>query len=296
MAKYQESQIRKLDLTGPERRLGSAVRALGRISESFAKAAKRSLPFLGRQKRRLLAGDVTLGAALRREDDSPGPTFRVLLESQEANSWAMVRLDTGALAVVLDGALGSTQLEAALPLEELFGKELSSAQRALIGRVAQSVAEDFAAAVKHACAMSLTVSSAEALRAGEVLDLPKDAICASCTFEGGTIPAHVELYIGAEALEAAVHDNETVELSAGDPRMALAIRGVTVPVVAELGRLDLSLARVLSLNVGETLRLESAVDEPVTLRVSGVAKFDVVPVVSRGQLAVQIKDRLRGDP
>jgi flagellar motor switch protein FliM len=48
---------------------------------------------------------------------------------------------------------------------------------------------------------------------------------------------------------------------------------------------------VLGLRVGDTLRLPSATNDPVLVRVEGVPKFDAVPVISRGQVAVKIHCR-----
>ncbi|HVZ35887.1 MAG TPA: FliM/FliN family flagellar motor switch protein, partial [Polyangiaceae bacterium] len=62
-------------------------------------------------------------------------------------------------------------------------------------------------------------------------------------------------------------------------------------VVAELGRVTLKLSQVLGLRVGDTLRLPSATNDPVLVRVEGVPKFEAVPVISRGQVAVKIHAR-----
>jgi flagellar motor switch protein FliM len=134
--------------------------------------------------------------------------------------------------------------------------------------------------------------SFDPMRAGEHLDLPKDAIRVDCTFDGLPAMGSLQLYIGAEVLEAAMKAQEAVEVAAGDPRMIRAVADVSVQVVAELGRLELSLGRVLALCKGETLRLSTAVKEPICIRVAGVEKFRAVPVVSRGQLAVQVKERI----
>jgi flagellar motor switch/type III secretory pathway protein FliN len=86
--------------------------------------------------------------------------------------------------------------------------------------------------------------------------------------------------------------NRLTLLSAGnDPRMAEAITEVPVEVTAELGRVKLGLRRVLSLEVGQVLRLVTAVDDPVIVRIGGVEKFRGAPVISRGQVSVEIRGR-----
>ncbi len=287
----EQPAIRRLDLTGPERRLGSAVKALGQISERFAKGVRRAMPFLARQKARIVTGEVTLGAPPGASNEVVGPSYKVHLESSDGHAWAIVCVDTGAIGLILDGSLGGPTA-GDIDLTRVFGKELTIAQRALIGRVATTIAEDYAVAIKSVANLEMRAVSLDPMRAGEQLDLPKDAIRVDCGFDGVQSPGKIQLYIGAEVLEAAMKAQDTVEATAGDPRMAKAVSSVSVQVVAELGRLELSLGRVLALAKGETLRLSTAVEEPIAVRVAGVTKFKAVPVVSRGQLAVQVKQRV----
>jgi flagellar motor switch protein FliM len=286
----EQVEVRRLDLTGPERRLGSAVRALGQIAERFAKGARRSMPFLARQKARIVASEVTIGSPPGERAASDGPGYRVNLESVDGNAWAVVCLDTGAIAVILDGSLGGPQA-AKVDLSSVFGREMTATQRALIGKVAAAIADDYAAAIRTSVALDMRPVSAEGMRGGEVLELPKDAISVDCAFDGLSMDGAIQLVIGAEVLEAAIQAQSTSELSLGDPRMQLAVRDVSVHVIAELGQIELGLRRVLSLSKGETLRLSTAVEEPIALRVAGVSKFDCVPVVSRGQLGVEVRTR-----
>jgi flagellar motor switch protein FliM len=287
----EQPNIRRLDLTGPERRLGSAVKALAQISERFAKGARRAMPFLARHKARIVPGDVTLGSPPGSSNEMTGPAYKVHMESSDGHAWAIVCADTGAIASILDGSLGGASASD-IDLTRVFGKELTIAQRALAGRVVGAVAEDYAAAIKSVAILEMRPVSFEPMRAGEHLELPKDAIRVDCAFEGLPTAGKLQLFIGAEVLEAAMKAQETVEVTAGDPRMTKAMNSVSVQVVAELGRLELTLGRVLALSKGETLRLSTAVDEPIAVRVAGVTKFKAVPVVSRGQLAVQVKQRV----
>lgn len=285
-------QIRRLDLTGPERRLGTAVKALGQIANRFAKSARRSLPFIARHRGQLLAGEPSIGMAPGASQSSVGPTYQVNIGSPDGKSWAVLWLDTGALALILDGALGGPA-QSELDVSAVFGKEITGAQRALIARVARLVAEDFAASLCVLANLELTDFRGVALGIGVAPELPKGALIVDCTFEGLAAPGILRLGIGAELLESSLKEEAMDEDEHVDADMLLALEQVSVSVVAELGRLELSLGRVLSLNPGETLRLSTAVDEPIVLRVAGLAKFDAVPVVCRGQLGVEIRGRRR---
>jgi flagellar motor switch protein FliM len=69
-----------------------------------------------------------------------------------------------------------------------------------------------------------------------------------------------------------------------------------VLVMAELGRAELTVGEVVSLNVGDVILLESRVDDPVRVAVGNQAKFLGKPGQVRGRLAIEITgDTTRGD-
>ena len=94
-----------------------------------------------------------------------------------------------------------------------------------------------------------------------------------------------------KALESASKEQDDEGEDPNDPRMAEALIEVPVEVVAELGRVRLGLRRVLSLEVGQVLRLATAVDDPVIVRIGGVEKLHGAPVISRGQVSVEVRAR-----
>lgn len=289
MKAQHQVPVKRLDLVGPERRLGNAVKAFDKIAKRFVKVARRSMPFLARSRAQLVSGEVKIGNRSAGAE-SAGPGYRVLLHTTDSHAWAELHLNTDALAVIVDGSLGGASQ--GVDAKSVFKKDISSAQRAVIAKVASSLAADFANSVRDVAGLNLSENRGEALAAGTPPELPKDALRVECVFEGLGSPGNLVLWIGAEMLEACVQE-AAPEVSEGDPRMLSALQHVTVPVVAEIGSIELGLGRVLSLNKGETLRLSTAVDDPITLRVAGVRKFDVVPVISRGQLAVEVRGRCK---
>jgi flagellar motor switch protein FliM len=279
---------RPLDLTGRERQLRAAMQAMSHVAARFARAARRTLPFLVRRRARLAPEAVYICDAGSMRDTGEGPTFEVMLESEELGAWGSLSLNADAIALVLEGSLGGRD-GASL---SAVANELTLAQRALVGRIARSLAEDFASAVREEAGLSLAIISCHALAAGDPKDQPgPDGLAVDCLFQG--IPGNptITVSISAEALEAAAREHEVEQPVSADPRMTEAVRDVPVEVVVELGRITLGLRRVLGLKVGQVLRLPTAVDDPVTVRVAGINKFAGSPVISRGQLSVEIKGR-----
>jgi flagellar motor switch/type III secretory pathway protein FliN len=169
--------------------------------------------------------------------------------------------------------------------------QISLAQRALVTRVARALGNDLAESIKEETGIPVSVTRAECLRGGEEPPLPKDAVAAECVFDGLPSRAVIWLFASGEVLEGAQRDRAAATSAAGDPLMVQAMAEVPVDVVAELGRVSIGLRRVLSLRPGEVLRLATATDDPIQVRVGGLAKLFGVPVLSRGQVSVQITGR-----
>ena len=68
------------------------------------------------------------------------------------------------------------------------------------------------------------------------------------------------------------------------------IKEAPVTLSAVLGEAILSFADVLTLEVGDVIRLNSHSDDPISVRVNDLEKFKGVPGVHRGHYAVKITE------
>ena len=283
---WQESDraaVRRLDLTGRERKLRGAVLSMTRIAAAFSRAARRSMPFVVRYRAAVTPGPVeVVGTAAGTIHPAGVPSISHTLGSADGRTSASVALNADAIGFVLVGALGGKGAFWRSPLSP----ELSFAQRAVLDRVAGSLAADFAACVKAEIGVALLP-----LPPDVGPDTSGDSLRVACMIDGLPVPATVTITVSASAVEAAAREQLLPAPTQGDPRIAEALREIDLPVVAELGRVTLGLRRVLALEVGDIVRLQTATDDPVSIRVGGIEKFDAAPVVSRGQLAIEIKTR-----
>jgi flagellar motor switch protein FliM len=283
-----EDNLRRVDLTGRERQLKGAMYAMSHVAQRFARGARKTLPFMVKRRARLVPEPVCIVDLGTERVVERGPVFEILLEAEEGSAWACLTLGPEALGVVLEGALGGSEKNASSGI----GADLTLAQAALVSKLARRLAQDFADAVKSEVGISLRTLSARSIPAGDERDAAfADGLRAECAFEGIAGDARISIAMGAEALESAAKGQDEEVEESSDPRMAEALTEVPVEVVAELGRVRLGLRRVLSLEVGQVLRLATAVDDPVIVRVAGVEKFRGAPVISRGQLSVEIRGR-----
>jgi flagellar motor switch protein FliM len=283
-----EDNLRRVDLTGRERHLKGAMYAMSHVAQRFARGARKTLPFLVKRRARLVPEPVCIVDLGAERVVERGPVFEVLLEAEDGPGWACLSLGPEALSVMLEGALGGSEKNASSGI----GADLTLAQAALVGKLARRLAQDFADAVKAEVGITLRATSARSIPAGDERDANfADGLRAECAFEGIAGDARISIAMGAEALESASKDQSDEGEEANDPRMEEAMCEVPVEVVAELGRVRLGLRRVLSLEVGQVLRLATAVDDSIIVRIGGVEKFRGAPVISRGQVSVEIRGR-----
>lgn len=280
-------EVRVADLTGRERHLQIAVNALEQTASLFSKGTRRTLPFLTRQRAKVSVTPVIVGS--RSGSEAEGPSMCTFLESGDGLGWAALRTDSRAINMILEGTLGAVESKEDADSPKM-GIEMTAAQRALVSAMAKKLAVDYATALRRQTGWALRVGRTKTYRSGEKAEIPDDAILAEVNFEGIPNPSSLQLLIGAEGLEGAIQPDGD-EFGTGDPRIAEGLREVSVPLTAELGRVTLALGRVLALQPGEALRLPTATDDPITVRVAGVAKFKAVPVISRGQVSVRIGER-----
>ena len=279
---------RSVDLTGRERQLRAALQTMAQIAGRFARAARRTLPFMVRQRTRLVPQGVNIVNPIENDSQSiDGPSFEVILESDDLPAWASLTINTSALRLILEGSLG-----ASTPGSGLLGTELTLAQRALVARVARSLAEDLASVIRDDVGIRLAIVSSHGRTSDEVSDSPEsDGLRVDCLFENMAEDPKITVAVAVSALESISKQEEEELPSAGDPRMTEAVKEVPVEIVAELGRFKVGLRDLLTWRVGQVLRLSTAIDDPIVLRVAGITKFAARPVISRGQLSVEIRGR-----
>ncbi len=281
----QDGEVRKLDLATREHFSPNANTAMDAVAAAFARSARRSLPFLTRFKGKIVPRYVEMAARdVAAEGLSDLPSFTVNLAGA-GGAWATLTLSSEAIAMVLEGSLGGR----GAPTPGVLGVELTSPQRALIARIARSLAADLGAAIGQVAHLELAVTTEEPRKEGAGKALTGFRVV--CDVDGTGVPTALIVTIGAKAFDDAVRESTAREAAEVDPRIGDALPEVPLEIVAELGRVSLGLRRVLSLKLGDVIRLTTAVDDAVALRIEGAPKFLAMPITSRGQLAVEIRAR-----
>jgi flagellar motor switch protein FliM len=278
----QASSVKLLDLTGRERTPHSAMVVMDKVAVNFARSVRRSMPFLVRYRARI----APQKAEVVKVSDLPAeiagtPIFCTYVATADAMGWGYVALNPHAIAVTLEGALGGRSVATA----QLPARELSVAQRALLSRIGRSLATDLSMALRDEVKLSFGPVSNDPSpesKDGKTQQLLRVV----CEIEGLEVPAALIVCVSCDAIEGAVRAHELIEGNKTDPRISDAVHELPIEVVAELGRVTLGLSRVMALRPGDVVRLPTATDDPVSVRVAGLEKFSGAPITSLGQLAV----------
>lgn len=295
----REPQIRPFEIGAlDQNQLHGAIFTLTQIATPFCRELRRAMPFLARQRARLVLGEAVLASDGTLPEPIDGPSFLVTLEAPGGDLWAALSFDGAAILALVEGLFGASDPtdegdadDGAPDSRQSLGETLTLAQRAMLRRLCADLAGRLVRLVEEETGQKLAVTELISLKRGEFPELAADALAIDCGIEGVAHPWAVRVFMGADALQKlTTRESNTKDADAG-PTMAMAAVRVPVTVVAELGRVTLRLSQVLGLRVGDTLRLPSAANDPVLVRVEGVPKFDAVPVISRGQVAVKIQSR-----
>lgn len=276
----------------------AALATLTAVASVLSKELRRILPFLARQRAR---SALDAARSLRDPELTPlaeGPSFLVKVSSPE-EVWVALQFDGSAILALVDGLFGSPKpdaedAEGAEPGDEdaespPLGDSLTLAQRALLKRLGGDLCALLRKPVEEQCKVTLGAPQFTTLKRAEDPELGDDALAIDCRLENIRRPWFIRVWMGAGAVERVASQASAANSTA--PTFGDVARRIPVSVVAELGRVTLKLSQVLGLRVGDTLRLPSPANDPVLVRVEGVPKFDAVPVISRGQVAVKIHSR-----
>jgi flagellar motor switch protein FliM len=240
-------------------------------------ALRRALPFLVQRKLAVAAAPARVATYEDVMDALEAPRY-VLSVAVGGGSGAIV-LDGGAVATALDGVLGGGGKSTPARLDPAG---LSPAQSALAARLARDLLSALNEPLSRVGTRLEVLSDTAAFHRGGLF-----AVVSLHLGEGGTA-GKIVLLLPATCISVA--DVERAP-SAPDPRATAAMAAVELDVVAELGRTQVSAARLAALKVGDVVRLGLPVDAPARVVAGGRMLFTGRPATRGGHLAIELADR-----
>ncbi|MEM9068655.1 MAG: FliM/FliN family flagellar motor switch protein [Myxococcota bacterium] len=281
-----------IDLGSPERRVREKLLQADKVSESLGDALARTIL---RHTESVVKVDVApaelvpFGMLVT----TLLPTWSIARMETDASSFALAIGDDQLTSFVLDRRLGAPLSSVESQGEDrLTRAELSPMDR----RVLAPVFADIAAVVAK-----LGADDPDALRLVEVLPNPhslpptpemEPLLLLNFTVQPRNAPAgHLRVVLDASAARRLLPEDADGVVVAS-PREQHKMRGrileTSIELVAVLGEASANVREILTLRVGDVLRLDAGPHSPVQVRTGDRVPFEGKPCVHHGNLAVRL--------
>jgi len=265
--RVEDPQIKTLAQPGGRGRAACAKAA--EAGPELAAALKRALPFLAR-KRVAVTADPTTCTSFAELAADETIVYTTAFHEKTSNTRGVVLFDEAALARVLDGVLGGGDV-ITLP-----SPKLTSAQTALASRVGTAILRGLGDVLAGRLGVALEPSASKEIDAGA-------AVALTLVLDGG---GRISIALPLASIRA---EEPSADADRIDPGIEAAMNDVELDVVAELGKVRLSLDTIMKLQVGQVLRLSLPLDERARVSAGGATLFHGRPTASGDVVAVALE-------
>lgn len=255
-------------LSEPGGRGRAACAKVAEAGPELVVALKRALPFFAR-KRLPISPEPPRCQSFAALAADGSIVYTSAWNEKNVGVRGLVLFDEAALARVLDGVLGGGDAT------KLPSLKLTSAQLALSSRVTGAILRAFAEAISAKLGLQIEPTQNKEIDAGMAVVIPL------AVEGGGRISIAFPL--------ACIRAEETAETEEVDEDIAAALLDVDVDVVAELGKIRLSLEAIARLKVGDVVRLSLPLDERARVSAGGSVLFHGRPTASGDVVAVALE-------
>lgn len=290
-------KVHSYDLTNQERIIRGRMPALEIINQKFARLLRASLSGSLRRVIDVSAQNVDMikfGEFLK---TLPVPTSMHIIRMNPLRGGALLVIDSKLVFALIDaffGGPGSSNVK-------VEGRDFTSIETHMIQRLVDIVFYDLEKAWESIEPITIEQERSEVNPQFVGIVPPSDVVVIT-PFEVEMDEAHGTItcclpYSTIEPIRAKLYTGFQTERLEVDQswlrRITHQLENIEVEVSVEFGTTDISLRNLLSLQVGDIIRLDQDYDAPLCVRVEGVPKFMGFPRVVRQKKAVEIATRLR---
>ncbi|MFP6685280.1 MAG: FliM/FliN family flagellar motor switch protein, partial [Polyangiaceae bacterium] len=289
----------------------AALETMRRAGDPLALALRRAVPFLTRRGVAIKPGEPYVMNSNELESQLTAPVYLANLASEPGGARAAICLDSKAISFLLEGSLGGDGSDP----PKLNAKGLTAPQLAFMDRVFTNIMKCCAETIERSIGLSvknLPRAQGQKSAGATLVVLPLNFVDEAALDDDDDMDV-----FGPESTDEAPESDDEAESSSSasrgrmliglsknalnraraandrrqrtqpiDDRVAATIREVDVDVVAELGRLPLTIGKLMALKVGDTLRLDVPVNGHIILRIDEVVLFRGQPTTAGTQLAI----------
>ncbi len=291
------SSVVPYDLTSHDRIIRGQMPTLDAINEQVSSMLATGLAGRTRLNLKVTSAPATLMKFADFNSLIAPPTTVAVLSLGHSHGLALVVLEPGLGEALLSAALGDRKARAVdVPSDQR--RELTSVERLVLKRLLQILTDAMTRAWAGVLPFSPEVVRIEADPRLAVIAPPNEAAIVSSFDITGAINGRLQVTIPFAAVEPAkklLSDPPRVH-SGGDVRFTDALCNqldqVKVELCAQLGRTVVPLSRLLALEVGDVLTLDTEEGQPIPIFVEGRQKFVGMPRANGGSHAVVLQQGL----
>ncbi len=292
----EEEGIINYDLTNQEKIIRGRMPTLEIINQRFCRLFRSSLSSMLRKVADISAlsvDTIKFGEFLK---SLPVPASLHLFRMEPLKGYSLMAIESKLVFALIDiffGGDGTSTLK-------VEGRDFTPIEDRMIRRVAVQVLKDYTESWKPVHAINFEYSRSEMNPQFATIVPPSDVVIIT-TFEieieqvtgnmticlpySNIEPIRNKLYAGFQTERLEVDINWI-------RRLKKIITSLEVDLVAKFGEVDLTVGKVLNLKEGDVISLFKDVDEPLTVEVEGIPKFNGFAGVYKNNKAIKIETKI----
>ncbi len=182
-------------------------------------------------------------------------------------------------------------------------RPLSNIERRIIGRFLSSLMPGFASAWKPVASVEAIISQSF-LSVEDIEIEPEElVVVASMVLNSDLGEYKINIILPVSSLDPVLKlldpqrwlRVETPDRSTPEQTLAMLLNDVPIPASVQLGRARISVKDVLGMEVGDVVRLDTMVNDPLLVRIGGEVRFLARPGLVGKRVSVQVIDRAEQD-
>ena len=292
-----EDKLRLYDLTSQERIIRGRMPTLEIINQKFARLLRASLSGRLRRVIDVIAQNVEMikfGEFLK---TLPIPTSMHIIRMNPLRGGALLVIESKLVYALIDsffGGPGNSQVK-------IEGRDFTPIETHMILRVTELIFSDMKKAWESVEPISIELERSEVNPQFVGIVPPSDVVVVT-PFEVEMDEAHGQItfclpYSTIEPIRSKLYAGFQTERLEVDQnwlrRIVHQLQNIEVEMSAEFGSAEINVRSLLSLQVGDIIRLDQDCDNPLVVRVEGVPKFTGFARAMKQKKAVEIVTRLQ---
>lgn len=287
-------KIKEYDFKHPDKFSKDQLRTIQLIYESFARLASATLSAQLRTMvhvRVLSVDQITYGEFMQ---SVPNPSTLAIIDLDPLKGEGLVAIDQNVSFGIIERLLGGKGREINLT------RELSDIERALIEGIIERILNSFKEAWMSTIEIRPRISNIECNPQFTQIIPPGDMVILTIMDIGiGEMEGKLSFGLPGVSIEpfaVKLSSQHRYATSPGEAsldekniqKVKKGLKKVTIPVIAELGAVNISLNDVMQLQIGDVVKLQMGINDDLILRVGGKAKYACRPGVVGSKVGVQI--------